>query len=41
MNGLDGMTSEFRSVWSDLEKITKTSVSSMSDEVKQDDSVYK
>ena len=35
MNGLDGMTSEFRSVWSDLEKITKTSVSSMSDEVKQ------
>lgn len=35
MNGLEGMSSEFKSVWSDLEKITKTSVSSMSDEVKQ------
>ena len=29
MSGLEGMTSEFQSVWSDLEKITKTSVSSM------------
>ena len=35
MSGLEGMTSEFQSVWSDLGKITKTSVGSMSDEVKQ------